>query len=405
MALDKAKLSDLKLDRADEEKSSATGVFWLLLVVVLLGGSSGGAYWWKQNAALAVKTVAVRRVTTGNASTVLNATGYVTPRRLSTISSKVTGKITEVLIEEGMKVQQDQVLARLDTSNIDVNLRLAEAQLLVSQSALQETNVRRKEARLELERVTRLVWEEIGTQSELDAATASHDAFGAQLARQGEEIKVAQRQIDLWVQELKDREIRAPYAGVVISKNAQVGEMISPNSAGGFTRTGICTIVDMQSLEIEVDVNEAYINRVLADMPVEAKLDAYTDWKIPGRVIAIIPTADRNKATVKVRIGFNELDDRILPDMGVKVAFQSVANEAEPTVQFVIPSAAVTAQGGRSVVFVIAGNTVERRAVTLGDEQNGEVIVLAGVAGGERLVSPIPADLEPGVKVKIANNE
>ncbi|MGY8672622.1 MAG: efflux RND transporter periplasmic adaptor subunit, partial [Verrucomicrobiia bacterium] len=187
----------MKLDRADEEKSSATGVFWLLLVVVLLGGSSGGAYWWKQNAALAVKTVAVRRVTTGNASTVLNATGYVTPRRLSTISSKVTGKITEVLIEEGMKVQQ--VLARLDTSNIDVNLRLAEAQLLVSQSALQETNVRRKEARLELERVTRLVREEIGTQSELDAATASHDAFGAQLARQGEEIKVAQRQIDLWV--------------------------------------------------------------------------------------------------------------------------------------------------------------------------------------------------------------
>jgi HlyD family secretion protein len=400
MALDKAKLSDLKLDRAGEEKTSTAGVLWLLLVMVLLGGAGWGAYWWKQNSAREVSSVAVRRISTGNAATVLNATGYVTPRRLSTISSKVTGKITEVLVEEGMKVEQEQVLARLDTSNIDVNLRLAEAQLRVSTSAQEETKIRRKEALLELKRVTRLVQEEIGTQSELDAATASHDALGAQLARQGEEIKVSQRQIDLWKQELKDREIRAPYAGVVISKNAQVGEMISPNSAGGFTRTGVCTIVDMQSLEIEVDVNEAYINRVLAEMPVEAKLDAYADWKIPCRVIAIIPTADRNKATVKVRIGFNELDDRILPDMGVKVAFQSVPNEAEPTVQFVIPSAAVKAQGGRSVVFVLAGNTVERRAVTLGDEQNGEVIVLAGVSGGEKLVSPIPADLEPGEKVK-----
>jgi len=400
MALDKSKLNDLKLDRDDEDRRGGGAWLWFFLLVALVGGGAWGAHWWKQNAATEVATVAVRRVVTGESATVLNATGYVEPRRLSTISSKVTGKITEVLVEEGMKVKKGQVLARLDTTNIEANLRLAQAQLEVSRTALKETNVRKREADLELKRVAKLVKEEISTQAELDSATAAHDAQVALLERQTEEIKVANRQIELWQQEIADREIRAPFDGVVVDKNAQPGEMISPMSSGGFTRTGICTIVDMTSLEIEVDVNEAYINRVQPDMPVEAKLDAYPDWKIPCKVIAIIPTADRNKATVKVRIGFNELDPRLLPDMGVKVAFQSVQNEKEPTVQFVLPSAAVTRQGGRDVVFLINNNLVERRAVTLGDERDGEVTVLAGVNGSDKVISPVPADLKPGIKVK-----
>ena len=400
MALDKSKLNDLKLDRDDEDHRGGGAWLWFFLLVALVGGGAWGAHWWKQNAATEVATVAVRRVVTGESATVLNATGYVEPRRLSTISSKVTGKITEVLVEEGMKVKKGQVLARLDTTNIEANLRLAQAQLEVSRTALKETNVRKREADLELKRVAKLVKEEISTQAELDSATAAHDAQVALLERQTEEIKVANRQIELWQQEMADREIRAPFDGVVVDKNAQPGEMISPMSSGGFTRTGICTIVDMTSLEIEVDVNEAYINRVQPDMPVEAKLDAYPDWKIPCKVIAIIPTADRNKATVKVRIGFNELDPRLLPDMGVKVAFQSVQNEKEPTVQFVLPSAAVTRQGGRDVVFLINNNLVERRAVTLGDERDGEVTVLAGVNGSDKVISPVPADLKPGIKVK-----
>lgn len=400
MALDKSKLNDLKLDRDDENRGGGRAVFWLVPLVALIGGAAWGAHWWKQNAATEVATVAVRRVVTGESATVLNATGYVEPRRLSTISSKVTGKITEVLVEEGMKVKKDQVLARLDTTNIEASLRLATAQLEVSRTAVKETKVRKREADLELKRVAKLMKEGISTQAELDTATAAYDAQVALLERQNEEIKVSQRQIELWQQEMDDREIRAPFDGVVVDKNAQPGEMISPMSSGGFTRTGICTIVDMNSLEIEVDVNEAYINRVQPDMPVEAKLDAYPDWKIPCKVIAIIPTADRNKATVKVRIGFNQLDPRLLPDMGVKVAFQSVQNEEEPTVQFVVPSAAVTQQGGRDVVFLINKGLVERRAVTLGDERDGEVTVLAGVNGGDQVISPVPVDLKPGIKVK-----
>ena len=400
MAFDKTKLSDLKLDRENEDRPSRSGVLWLVLLLAAAGGAVWGALWWQKGATLEVMTVPVRRITTAENATVLNATGYVEPRRLSTVSSKVTGKITEVLVEEGMRVESGQVLARLDTTNIDVNRRLAEAQLAVSKSARTETMVRRHEADLELQRVKRLVREEISTRTELDRATASFDAIVAQLERQNEEVKVAERQVELWQQELEDRVIRAPFTGVVVDKNAQPGEMISPMSSGGFTRTGICTIVDMNSLEIEVDVNEAYINRVRPDMPVEARLDAYPDWKIPCRVVAIIPTADRNKATVKVRIAFNKLDERLLPDMGVKVAFQSVPNEAAPAVQYVIPSAAVTEQGGRKVVYTISKGVVERRAVTLGDENNGVVTVLAGVNGGEKVVSPVPDGFKPGISVK-----
>ena len=400
MALDKSKLNDLKLDREDEDRGGLGILVWLILLVALAGGGAFGFQWWQKNAAREVTTVPVRRVTTGENATVLNATGYVEPRRLSTISSKVTGKIVEVLVEEGMKVTKDQILARLDITNIEANLRLAKAQLEVSKSALLETKVRRLEAELELKRIKKLVDEEVSPQAELDSATASFDAQVALLGRQVEEIKVAERQIEVWEQELADRVIRAPFDGVVVDKNAQPGEMISPMSSGGFTRTGICTLVDMSSLEIEVDVNEAYINRVKPEMPVEAKLDAYPDWKIACKVIAIIPTADRNKATVKVRIGFNELDPRLLPDMGVKVAFQSVPNSAEPTAQFVVPADAVTEQGGRKVVFLITDGIVERRAVTLGDERDGEVTVLAGISSGEKVIMPLPEGLKPGTKAK-----
>ncbi|MBG86109.1 MAG: efflux transporter periplasmic adaptor subunit [Verrucomicrobiales bacterium] len=400
MALDKSKLSDLKLDRDNEDRGGLGWLLWLILVVALTGGGFWAYQWSQKNSAMEVSTVAVRRVVTGERATVLNATGYVEPRRLSTISSKVTGKITEVLVEEGMKVTKNQILARIDTTNIDASLRLAKAQLEVSRTAIKETEVRKREADLDLKRVAKLVKEGISTQAELDSATAAFDAQVALLARQKEEIKVSQRQIEVWEQELEDRVVRAPFDGVVVSKNAQPGEMISPMSSGGFTRTGICTIVDMSSLEIEVDVNEAYINRVQPGMPVEAKLDAYQDWKIPCKVIAIIPTADRSKATVKVRIGFNELDPRMLPDMGAKVAFQSVPNEAEPTVQFVVPSAAVAERGGREVVFLINNGLVERRAVALGDEKDGEVTVLAGVNGSDTIISPVSAGLKSGIKVK-----
>jgi RND family efflux transporter MFP subunit len=200
-------------------------------------------------------------------------------------------------------------------------------------------------------------------------------------------------------QDLENYVIRAPFAGVAVSKDAQPGEMVSPVSAGGgFTRTGISTIVDMTSLEIEVDVNESYIARVQPGQPADAVLDAYPDWHIPTTVRTVIPTADRQKATVKVRLTFDKLDPRILPDMGIKVAFQeAVVEDVEPSVVLsLVPAAAVRKEDSQPVVFVLDGDIVERRAVAVGGETGTEIEVLSGVVPGERVVVSGPEHLEDG---------
>jgi len=227
----------------------------------------------------------------------------------------------------------------------------------------------------------------------------------ARLVRQRQDIVTAERQVDLIQQQIEDMTVRSPFDGVVTTKDAQPGEMISPVSAGGgFTRTGICTIVDMSSLEIEVDVNEGYINRVRDGQPVEAVLDAYQDWRIPAHVIAVVPTADRQKATVKVRIGFNHLDPKILPDMGVKVSFlkEAAPDPARASApRIVMPKSAARTEGGRAVVFVVHDTRVERRAVTLGAEGDGQIEVVSGLSDGERVVTDGPASLKDGDTIKI----
>ena len=254
--------------------------------------------------------------------TVLDASGYVTARRQATVSSKVTGKIVEVMVEEGMAVEEGQVLARLDDSMQRAAVALAEAQVEAARRALAETAARLAQARLDRERADRLVRQAVVAQADLDSAATELDALTARLALERGRVEVAERELAMQRVALADTVIRAPFAGVAVSKNAQPGEMISPVSAGGgFTRTGVCTLVDMASLEIEVDVGESFIQRVYPGQRVEATLDAYPGAPLPGRVITTIPAADREKATVKVRIGFDRLDGRVLPDMGVKVAF------------------------------------------------------------------------------------
>jgi RND family efflux transporter MFP subunit len=336
--------------------------------------------------------------------TVLNASGYVTARRQATVSSKFTGRVTEVLIEEGMEVDEGQVLARLDDSNLQPVLALAEAQLLSARRGAAETDALLIEARLNFERVQRMVDRKLASEAELDRARALAKSLEAQLARKQADVEVAARQVDIYAQQLEDSIIRAPFAGVVVAKNAQPGEMISPVSAGGgFTRTGMGTIVDMSSLEIEIDVNESYINRVAPGQAVAATLDAYPDWKIPCHVIAIIPTADRQRATVEVRVGFDQLDPRILPDMGVKVAFQETAPEApgdSGAGGLTLPAAALRRDQGRDYVLVVSGGKVERRAVAVGAGPDGSIKVTSGLMPGESVVIEGPTDLTDGAAVK-----
>ncbi|HSX84529.1 MAG TPA: efflux RND transporter periplasmic adaptor subunit [Cellvibrio sp.] len=396
-------LAQLRIDHNDKNVESYRWR-WIIgaLVVVLL---VIGIIWFVAKPdPLQVRVQMARMAVIDPASaSVLDATGYVKARRYATVSSKVTGKVMEVLVEEGMSVEKDQVVARLDDSNTRKTLALYQAELVSAKTQVTETRARLTEAKLTWERTTELAAKQLVSTAELDRAKANYDSLQAQLANREAGVVLAERRIAIEQQFLDDLELRAPFAGVVISKDSQPGEMISPVSAGGgFTRTGICTLVDMASLEIEVDVNEAYIQRVRPEQAVQATLEAYPDWKIPARVIAIIPTADRQKATVKVRIAFQELDPRILPDMGVKVAFMSGEPAGQGVVQqqgIRVPASAVRTQGGERIMFVVKDNIAHQRVVQLGGNFGSEMYVTSGLNPGEDYVVEMPTDLEDGDQV------
>jgi RND family efflux transporter MFP subunit len=398
------KLNALKIDRAEAPASSGAGlkIGIAALVLVVLAGAG----WWAlRPRAVLVRTAVVeeRAGSQGGAAAVLNASGYVTARRQATVSSKVTGKVVDVLVEEGMKVEKDQILARLDASQARQALALSEAQLESTRRSLVETEARRREAAIRKARVADLLAAGVASKADWDTVESEVDVLDAQLSTKRGQVETGEREVDIQRQYLDDTVIRAPFAGVAISKNAQPGEIISPMSAGGgFTRTGISTIVDMSSLEIEVDVNEAYIQRVQPGQKVVATLDAYRDWPIPAHVITTIPAADRQKATVTVRIGFDQLDPRILPDMGIKVAFLAdAAPGAAPSARVVrVPRGAVRGGPGEENVFVVKPDgTLERRAIKVGPGGDDPVEVVAGLSAGERVVVEGPADLAAGKKV------
>ena len=410
----KALLSDLTIDRAGAEGAS-TGrpIKWLIGIAVAAGIGFTALYVDFPNAAPPpdLRTVVARPVVAATGDTVLDATGYVVARRHATVSAKVTGKVLDVLIEEGMVVEAGQLLAQLDDSIHRAQLELAESQHRAARAVLDELAVQQRQAELDLERTEELAGRQLASQADLDRDRLALRGMSARIRRGEEELAVAERSMAVQRQLLADMQIRAPFAGVVVAKAAQPGEMISPVSAGGgFTRTGICTIVDMDSLEVEVDVNEAYINRVYAGQPVNVALNAYPDVYMPAEVIAIIPTADRNKATVRVRIRFLERDDRVLPDMGVKVAFlepQQPAPLAEAPPGVLVPDAAVGDAREDAHVWVVREDRVARRAVQLGEERGARVTIVSGLEDGERIVASatdfLAAGLADGDRINVLN--
>ena len=397
----KALLGELSIDDAQRDTSNSLSRWFVVAILVALAALSG--WFWLVSGEEPVLVELVRAEPASNqdkpqGETVLDASGYVTARRQATVSSKFTGKVTEVFIEEGVHVEANQLLARLDNSTQLAQYNLIKSQLKASQSRLLEVEVQVNEAELQLTRTGQLSERQLASQSELDRADLLVKRLKARLASLKIDIEVGQNNVQVQQQNLDDTEIRAPFAGVVIAKAAQPGEMISPiSAAGGFTRTGICTIVDMQSLEIEVDVNESYINRVKPGQLVTATLNSYPDWKIAAKVITIIPTADRNKATVRVRIAFLETDSRILPDMGVKVSFMDDRPEViqlpSDSVGVLIPNRSVMNREDENVVFVVTDSLVEIRTVTVGMKQGNNRNILSGVRAGEWVVTEVTRQL------------
>ena len=410
----KALLDQLRIDRSEAPVSGARPLKWFLLIA--LAGGAGFVLWFfefpGEDGMPAVSTAVAQAAPAASAGpSVLDATGYVVARRQATVSSKATGKVVEVLIEEGVVVEEGQLLARLDDSIPRAQLELAQSRREAARRYLREFDVQLRQARLDLERTEELAGRQLASQADLDRNRLSVEGLLARLESARQDIVVAERSAAVQRRIVEDMRIRAPFAGIVVAKAAQPGEMISPVSAGGgFTRTGICTIVDMDSLEVEVDVNEAYINRVYGGQPVRVALNAYPEDGFAAEVIAIIPAADRNKATVRVRIGFIERDERVLPDMGVRVAFMEQRATARPVEKaggVLVPGAAVAEDSEGAYVMVVAGDRVVRRRVIPGDVQGGRVRILTGLDTGERVVTDLTeallAGLADGTRVSFVN--
>lgn len=412
----KPDLSSLRISDAKRMNSSSSRRWiWLILGVVLLGliGAAASAF---RNRKVEVEVATASRPASGPAS-VLNASGYVTPRRRATIAAKITGRVTGVFFDEGTRVSEGQLLATLDDSDVRRALDAAKADRDSAEAAIADFEVQLRNAEIELHRTQQLVKEGVQTQQALDSAVMTADSLRAKIALAKQQVIAAEARIREQQQAVDNCTIRAPFAGIVVSKDAQVGEMVSPVSAGGgFTRTGIATIVDLHSNEFEVDVSEAYIAKVSNDQPVNAVLDAYPDWTIPAKVRTVIPTADRQKATVKVRISITEpdhvrlfdpaRDPRILPDMGVKVTFletegkPGTKTEKSPAVA-TVPQKAIRQDSGSKFVFVVKGDTLERRAVTTGEARGSDVEILAGIQPDMLVVVNGPGTLREGQAVQI----
>jgi RND family efflux transporter MFP subunit len=376
-----------------------------ILAVLVLAGLGG--WLLTRTRAIEVQT-AQAQSPAGNAAAgaVLQATGYVTARRQATVSAQITGTLTQVLIEEGDHVKKGQIVATLDDAQYKAALDAARtaadaAHALVAQYQAQLTQNQRDAVRQETLATKGLV-----AQQDAEQARTLVNTTRAQLVSQQRTAASADAQVVEARVNFDYCVIRAPFDGVITTKDAQIGEIISPFSAGGgFTRTGVGTVVDMDSLEVEVDVNEAYIGRVKPNMPAEAVLDAYPDWKISAHVIAIVPAADRGKATVKVRVALEQKDARIVPDMGVRVSFLE-QKQAQPSVQVpqgaLVPASAVVQRDGHAMVFLVHGDTVQQRSVAPEGSGQGELRLLpSGVEVGDTVVVSPPTELKDGTRVTL----
>lgn len=377
-------------------KGIAVGLFVLIAALVVLGG----AYEFMHRKP-SVQVATVETPDTGPQA-LLNASGYVTPQRRATVAAKITGRVTGVFFTEGMHVRKGFVLATLDDSDAQRALASAKADRDATQASILDLQVQLKNAQIELHRAQELRAAGIQTQEALDSATMNLNSLQAKIDYTRDQVLAGDARIKVAQQAVDNCVINAPFDGIIVSKDAQVGEMVSPISAGGgFTRTGIATIVDMGSNEIEVDVNENYIARVKPNQEVSAVLDAYPDWKIPCRVRTIIPTADRQKATVEVRIAFDKLDPRILPDMGVKVTFlgEEETRAKKTPAGVMVPQSAVREDGGQKFVFLVRDDHVEHHAVKVGTSNGAQTQVLAGLTPGDTIVVGGPGNLKDGEAV------
>jgi len=403
-------LKQLKIDKSHKEAPGG-GPPWgriaaMAGVVILLAVIGAAGWFFLGHRSVEVQTAtAVAPASAGEAGAVLQATGYVTARRQATVSAQITGTLTDVLIEEGDRVSKGQILARLEDNALRASLQSAQAQAAAAHASVNQNEAQLDQALRDATRQEALVGRGLVSKQLAEQSRTQANTYRAQLNTARRQAQAADAQVGVAQVNLDYTVVRAPFDGVITDKAAQVGEIVSPLSAGGgFTRTGVGTIVDMDSLEIDVDVNEAYIGRVQPNMSAEAVLDAYPDWRIPAHVIAIVPAADRGKATVKVRVAIEQKDGRIVPDMGVRVSFLEHRAEARTDAPkgVMVPASAIVQRDGRDVAFVVADDKAHRHEVTAAKAANNDVrLVTVGLAAGDTVITAPPDTVVDGTAVRV----
>ncbi len=403
-------LKDLRIDvqQRDDDNGRPDWLWWAVGTAVVLLLLAAAAWWFMGARATTVQTAAaVAPGSSTSASTILQATGYVTAQRQATVSTQITGTLVQILFEEGDHVKKGQIIARLEDSALRATLNVAQANSLTTQAQIATAKAQLAQAEADARRQTELAASGMMSRQAAEQARTAVATYAAQLEARLRESQASKAQLAMAQVNFDYSMVRAPFSGVVTVKAAQVGEIVSPLSAGGgFTRTGVCTIVDMDSLEVDVDVSEAYIGQVKPGMPAESVLDAYPDWKVPSHVIAIVPTADRGKATIKVRVALDEKDARLVPDMGVRVSFlgsKPAPNTVAVPKGVLVSPQAIVQRDGQSVVFVVVDNHVQQRTVKPAAQDVGSMkLVPDGVKAGEQLVLSPPDTLHDGSDVKLA---
>lgn len=411
--IDPQLVNQLRIDNAQREDADA-GVpkwVWALVAVLAVLLAAGGAWWWMGHRPVPVQTVMATASNAGRAgSAVLQATGYVTAKRQATVATQITGTLTQVLIEEGDVVKPGQIMARLDDTALRASLNAAQAQTEVTAANVNQLQAQLAQVEADAKRTAELAAQGVVTKQVAEQSRTSVNTLKAQLEASRKQAEASKAQLAQAKVNFDFTVVRAPFGGVITAKAAQVGEIISPLSAGGgFTRTGVGTIVDMDSLEIEVDVNESYIAQVQPGMPVESVLQAYPEWRIPSHVIAVIPTADRGKATVKVRVGLDQKDARIVPNMGVRVAFLQKQDKAavkpdapKPPAGVLLAPTAIVERGGDKVVFLVQDGLAVQRSVTTAPQAiDGKTLVTQGLKAGDSVIAAPPETLRDGMAVVV----
>ena len=389
---DQPDLASLRIDRTPPPRRGGSTMLRaaLMFVTVVVAGLIGLRF-SRATSAITVSVGAAEATGGGNATGAgISANGYVVARTKASVSSKILGRLAWVGVTEGSQVRTNEVIARLESADY-------EAALLAANANVAQLDAQHVQAERDLKRAQSLRAKDLVSDSDLESAQTKLDVSVAQANAGRAQAKLAEAT-------LENTRVRAPFAGTVLRKDAEVGEIVAPSSAGGgLTRTAIVTMADLSTLEVEVDVNEAYIAQVVNGQAARITLDAYPDTSFAGRVRQVVPTADRQKATVLVKVSILDRDPRILPEMGAKVVFEAQnAQVAAAPRRVFVPQAALVQSGGRSFVWVMANGVVREQAVDVGPARGDRIEVRQGLMGGESLVLTPPATLRDGSKVKLA---